>query len=265
MFNSPQNPDFTHTDAATIVLRNLYPAPLRKWGMEITVYNDPTPGNNITWKLSYNEASTDIADNNNWIPAATGSGGSTSLLSEAFETDGVQDTFTLTDATGTPYLVEVNGNLQRPGIDYTVAANVVTFVDAPDDSPDGTENLVIHYMTGASITTDFLSRDVVDTTADLSLDFASLKQKIFVGSAAITGNKNISLANSATALVFSLHVQVTGTRSLTFPASFVCQTTESRWNNGTKVLTITDSNIEIAATFDGTLWKMKVTDDFYDS
>jgi hypothetical protein len=75
MFNTPTNPDYTHAEALTVAIRNLHPVSMRKWGMLITVTNDPTPANNITWLLKYNEASTDKADNDNWVDAVTVYGG----------------------------------------------------------------------------------------------------------------------------------------------------------------------------------------------
>lgn len=71
---SATNPDYVAADAATVSLRNNYPVGLRKWGMLITVYADPTPSNNKTYSLKYNYASISKADNNNWVDAATGLG-----------------------------------------------------------------------------------------------------------------------------------------------------------------------------------------------
>jgi len=33
-----------HVEVETLLERNAYPEALRKWGMRITVYNDPAPG-----------------------------------------------------------------------------------------------------------------------------------------------------------------------------------------------------------------------------
>ena len=71
MFGQPTNPDFTAAEALTLAILYLHPVALRKWGMIVTVTNDPTPGNNISWLLMYNESSTDKADNDNWVDART--------------------------------------------------------------------------------------------------------------------------------------------------------------------------------------------------
>lgn len=71
MFGVPTNPDKTHVSVATTALRDAYPVSLRDWGMVITVED-------ADYKLVYNEASTDLADNDNWVEIATpsASGGS---------------------------------------------------------------------------------------------------------------------------------------------------------------------------------------------
>lgn len=51
----------------TLALRNAYPVGLRTWGMRVTVFNDPTPGNNGTYVLTYNySGSTSKQENANW-------------------------------------------------------------------------------------------------------------------------------------------------------------------------------------------------------
>lgn len=53
-------------EVTTVTLRNAYPEGLRRWGMRITVYADPTPSNNGTWVLAYDLQSTQLTDNSNW-------------------------------------------------------------------------------------------------------------------------------------------------------------------------------------------------------
>lgn len=53
-------------NVATLALRNTYPVSKRKWGMRITVTNDATAANNVTWVLVYNLSTTNKLDNGNW-------------------------------------------------------------------------------------------------------------------------------------------------------------------------------------------------------
>ena len=72
-----QSADFISQSGATLTKRNAAQpgGKPRTWGMLFTVTNDANPANNITWYLNYNEASTNLFDNSNWIPASTAFGG----------------------------------------------------------------------------------------------------------------------------------------------------------------------------------------------
>lgn len=50
---------------ATLAEAQLIPSSRRRWGMKITVYNDPISSNNGTYKLLYNRINTNILDNEN--------------------------------------------------------------------------------------------------------------------------------------------------------------------------------------------------------
>lgn len=65
MFSATQ-PDTTHVEVATLALRNAYPVGLRKWGMRITVTDDPTPANNQTYLLTKGLVDSDKSNNNNF-------------------------------------------------------------------------------------------------------------------------------------------------------------------------------------------------------
>lgn len=60
--------DVWHREAETIARRN--GIQLRRWGMRVTVYNDSDPANNGEWVLSYDLASTNRKDNDNWLKVA---------------------------------------------------------------------------------------------------------------------------------------------------------------------------------------------------
>lgn len=58
-----------HVEVATLALRDAYPVGLRKWGMLITVTDDPTPANNITWELRKGFTDSDKSNNSNFRDA----------------------------------------------------------------------------------------------------------------------------------------------------------------------------------------------------
>jgi hypothetical protein len=60
---------------ATLSERNSIIFERREWGMIVNVYNDGTSSNNKTYQLKYNNTSTNIMDNLNWVEFS-GSGGS---------------------------------------------------------------------------------------------------------------------------------------------------------------------------------------------
>jgi hypothetical protein len=60
---------------ATLSERNSIIFERREWGMIVNVYNDITSSNNKTYQLKYNNSSTNIMDNLNWVEFS-GSGGS---------------------------------------------------------------------------------------------------------------------------------------------------------------------------------------------
>ena len=62
-------PDTIYADVATKALLYQYPVGLRKWGMRITVTDDPTSGNNCEWVLVKGMSDTLKSNNLNWAPA----------------------------------------------------------------------------------------------------------------------------------------------------------------------------------------------------
>lgn len=96
----------------------------------------------------------------------------------------------------------------------------------------------------------------------ITLDCESRKQLIAVGSASFSGSKTIALSNNTNAKVISFLFQLSGSGTLTMPSTFLMDTGESRWNSGTKVLTLTGAGYyEISATWDGTRWRVKASAD----
>jgi hypothetical protein len=192
-----------------------------------------------------------------------GGGGRSQADAEVFSGDGVTTQFVLSEG-GTPYLVDVNGVLQRPGVDYTVASSVVNFTVAPDAQAN---NVVIHYYVNVNASTDFLARINVDTSgvgAALILDMRSTKQRMFLGTVDIEAPKTWSLANAGNALVFNFSFTITGGNHVqTMPDNFFMQSSDTRWNSGAKTWTPTGVGYYVAsASFDGINWNLIISEAF---
>lgn len=96
----------------------------------------------------------------------------------------------------------------------------------------------------------------------ITLDFERGNDKNFRGTAAFTGAKTLALRNEADADAFVFNCQVTTSAVITCPSDFVAETTESRWNSGSKALTLTGSGTYvIACLHDGANWKIKASAD----
>jgi hypothetical protein len=135
-FESTFNKDNWHREAKTIAIRNAIRT--RRWGMRVTVYDDPTPANNGDYVLTHNQVDDDRQNNANWLLVADigetwggGGGGASTPANEYFLGDGVEDEFTIADADGLIQLVEVGGQVMEPGDDYSIAGPVITFTAPP--------------------------------------------------------------------------------------------------------------------------------------
>lgn len=104
------------------------------------------------------------------------------------------------------------------------------------------------------------------TTGDITLDFNNEKERMFVGSASFTAAKAVSLSNNGNALLFTLVVTITNVSGvLTFPSDFTMPATDVRWNDGAKTFTVPSGatgKYEFSASFDGTDWNMKATNQY---
>jgi hypothetical protein len=78
--------DRWHVSVRTIAQRNAVNP--RRWGMRVTVYEDPTPANNTDYFLVYNLASTRLSDNNNWQAIAAYINGLDTLSDVEVDTSG---------------------------------------------------------------------------------------------------------------------------------------------------------------------------------
>ncbi|HMG94349.1 MAG TPA: hypothetical protein VK589_30020 [Chryseolinea sp.] len=265
MFEGQFNSDNWHRSARSVAERNAIRT--RRWGMRVTVYLTGSSGDYV---LSYNLASTNLQDNNNWLKVADigetwggGGGGSSTPDSEYFTGDGVEDTFTLADGGALIYFVEVGGQMMIPGTNYVATANVVIFTDPP---ANGIE-IGVYYFDNVSVFTDPLEEVTVDTTgATITLDMAAEKQRMFVGSASFATAKDILTDDDADALVWNFQFEITNVAAvLSFPANYTMQSSDDRWDDSTKEFTPDDTGAyESSAVYDADndVWKLKISDPF---
>lgn len=247
-------------DGRTLTMRNNLAPGLRQWGMFFTVTNDPTSANNTTWVLVRGLDDNDITNNDNWQTIdewleSLGIGGGSVFGSTVFDGDGVETEFTLA-AGRTPFIVDVGGVTQRPGIDYVVADNVVTMASAPDN---GADSVVIHWYTAASIANDPLQRVEVDTSGNIVIDMDSRKDRMFTGSDPITAHSELSFSNAANALRFTFFFEIAagGTEVLTLPDTFILD--DGGWDDAEKEWTPSQAGAyKMVGEFDGTNWHVEI-------
>lgn len=119
----------------TLANRNLIPALRRKFGMFVTVYGDSTPANNKTYILANVDlggVNGTITDNSNWIAFEPGGGAGTAAMEQVFTANGSDTVFTVTAGTIDQInFVDINGDVQRQGTDYTISGQDITISPAP--------------------------------------------------------------------------------------------------------------------------------------
>ncbi len=144
--------DIWPLERATVLLRNR--VVLRRWGMQVTVTDDPTSANNTTWVLVKGLSSDDKKDNANWQTitdyAGGGGGGATTPKTAVFAGNAVTTVFTVVE---TDDIIIANvfqgGQLLIEGTQYTKdnTAKTVTFVSAPPAN----QHIDITYFAGVSV------------------------------------------------------------------------------------------------------------------
>jgi hypothetical protein len=217
MFGAPEVRDTTHIFVTSIAKRNALRTSKRKWGMRVTVV---TGGAATTYILTYNESSTSLIDNDNWVLDSTVS--SSNPVREYFKGDGVTLDFDIASA-GTVFLVEVNGQVMRPTLDYVVVDQTISFLAAPDVPDPDENNIGIYYFTSISTLTDPLDRVAVDTSgAVITINWADKKQRVWKGSDALAAPAEIEFDNDANAIHGRIFLQITDLAAIiTFPANVI--------------------------------------------
>lgn len=105
---------------------------------------------------------------------------------------------------------------------------------------------------------DIIHVNTVPST--LTINFRYEDSKVFTGTASFTGAKTIALEQDSAADGFILNVNVTTSAILTFPTSFVAETTETRFSANALTLTGTGT-YTVTAIYDGSNWKLKASAD----
>lgn len=102
----------------------------------------------------------------------------------------------------------------------------------------------------------------------MTLDFVGAKQRRFIDTSTISSGFTIALDDDANALIHTLNLIITGSVPITLPSTYVMQEDDSRFNNGTKILTLdggTATPFELSATKEHGLWELKATTKYYAS
>ncbi len=163
-----------------------------------------------------------------------GGSGSGNIESEVFNGDGVETEFTLADASGNPVQVDVGGQLQRPGVDFTISDNSVTLAYAPDAAQD----IVVYYqVSSGSSSPDPHDRVQVDTSgAAIVLNMGNEKTRSFKSSEEIDEAVTVSFLNHANMIDGKWSFQVDAQRVLTLPDNVVMPDDDA-WDDVAKTWT----------------------------
>lgn len=117
-------------------------------------------------------------------------------------------------------------------------------------------------------------RDLTRNTATIStgtmtLDFDFKQEVKFENLTTVSSGFTIAFSNEANIEVFVLILKITGTVAIVMPSSVVMSEDETRWNNGTKTLTLvggTASPFELSFdTMEGPLYLLKAVTKYYAS
>lgn len=164
--------------------------------------------------------------------------------------------------TGVSSLTTLWGSL--PIASPTVSGIARLYNDLTNSNTDGA---VTQSAIKSSFDNLFIQQSPATGGATITIDCAGRRQVLALLST-LSASKAIAINNSSSTIVLSILLNVTGTITLTFPSTFRAEQSEVRWNNTTKALTLTGvtaTPFELGAIWDGTFWRLKVTQDFYTS
>lgn len=251
--------DTTHVEVTTIALRNRRSpgGKARKWGMLVTVTAD-----NKTYELKRGLVDNDKFNNANWQEFQGSGGGSLTLKFQQFNYTPVNTgQFTVNNGViNTLLLVEHNGIIQREGVDFTRALNVIDFGGAIPGS--GTVTVIYFETVAGVIYEEKLALRTVDVSgANITFDLQNRAENVFNSSATFASAKTILVNNTAGAIHFSWIFEITNlAATLTFPIAVEMPESDTRWNAATNVWTPSAiGKYEISVLNDGTNLKAVVS------
>lgn len=174
------------------------------------------------------------------------------------------DTNTTYRWNGSTYVSISSSGGNTPDASETVKGIAKIYNDLNNSNTDGA---VTQSAIKSSFDNLFIQQSPSTGGATITINCAGRRQVLALLSTLSTG-KIIALSNNTNTTVISILLNITGTITLTFPSTFRAEQSEVRWNNTTKALTLTGvtaSPFELGAIWDGTFWRLKVTQDFYTS
>lgn len=117
---------------------------------------------------------------------------------------------------------------------------------------------------------DFVTKSCSVSSGTMTLDLVSVSKVAahFYNSSAISSGFTVSFSNNTAAEMFVVHLLITGGVSITMPSSVVMQENEVRWNNSTKILTLTGgtgSGFQLSFTKRGSVYELIASSKFFAS
>lgn len=182
--------------------------------------------------------------------------------------------FTLDQLTATSKLSYVNIGAGQvtfvAGSGVTITGRTVVPAAVNEDYPGGlifwSTATAVRTITGPDKEPELVSASV--SAGTMTLDMDSLYQRKFEDTTLQTGNFTIAFSNTTNAQVFTLSLRINGTIAITLPSTVVMEEGDSRFVNGTKILTLTASTKRYLFSFNKlatSVFHLAATDSIYDS
>lgn len=153
--------------------------------------------------------------------------------------------------------VTITGRTVIPGaIDTDYPGGVIFWISAT----------AVRTITGPAKEPELVASSV--SAGTMTLDMASLYQRKFEDTTLQTGDFTIAFSNTTNAQVFTLSLRVNGTIAITVPSSVVTEEGDTRFVNGTKILTLIASTKRYLLSFNrlaSGVFQLAATDSMYDS
>jgi hypothetical protein len=132
------------------------------------------------------------------------------------------------NSTTASQFLKVDGNKDLESVAGATAAEAITGTDT-------TKPLTASSMEGKH---SIKRASAAVSSGTMTLDIASKEEIRFEDTTARSSNFTIAFSSESNAEFFEVNVPITGTVVITLPSSVVMQTSDLRWNNGAKTLTV---------------------------